>query len=321
MQESASKKTSSVVISVIVVPLRGHSDLQRCLRALSQQSGVQAPEIIVPYDQAISHVSKLAAEFPTIQFLPARGRRTYAELRALGVQQATGAIIALTEDHCIPQADWCEQILQAHSGPYAAVGGAVEKSGSDTMVNWALYLADYIRYMNPRPASVVDHLSDCNVTYKRAALDPIQAVWQVEFHEPSVHAALQQQGELLWFAPTVVVNQQRTMRFGAALRDRYIFGRLFGSERALLMTKGRRAFYAMMAFLLPFLLVGRVTQHVFGKRRCIEAFMFALPMLIILSVAWATGELIGYVTARPETSLTPQLQTALEHSVEQKVAT
>ncbi len=321
MQEVASKKTFPIPISVIVVPLRGNSDLQRCLSALTQQSDMQAREIIVPYAEQITGVSKLAAEFPMVQFLPARGRRTYAELRALGVQQANGAIIALTEDHCIPHLDWCEQILRAQGGPYAAVGGAVEKTGPDTMVNWALYLADYIRYMNPRPASVVANLSDCNVSYKRAALDRIQAVWQVEFHEPSVHAALQQQGEALWFAPNVVVDQQRTMRLGTALRDRYSFGRLFGSERAQLTSKWRRALYMIMTLLLPLLLVGRVAQHVFGKRRCRMAFLFVLPMLIILSAAWAWGELVGYVTARPGTSLTPQVQTVIDQPLEQEVAT
>ncbi len=192
-------------------------------------------------------------------------------------------------------------------------------------MNWALYMADYARYMSPIPEGPLDHLSDCNVSYKRSALQAIGDVWHNEFHEPAVHEALQERGESLWFSPYVAVQQQRTVGLGEAVKDRYSFGRLFGGERT---TRGqgagskaqggasrgqktrsaslRRLIYAGGAIFLPLILVGRVGQHVFRRRRHIGVFFYALPALVLLNLAWAWGEFVGYVTGRPGDSLTPK---------------
>lgn len=293
------------LLTVVVVILQGRNSLSRCLTALSRQTGVQNLEIIVPYDERSGSVSELQRDFPAVKFLRAEGTRTYAELRAVGVQNAQGDIVALTEDHCTPNPDWCAQILRAHAAPYAAIGGAVDKVAPDTALNWAIYLADYVRYMNPVAAGPAHELTDCNVTYKRSALESIAQVWRDEFHEPAVHGALQARGQTLWLSPDIVVRQQRNLRLGEALRDRYAFGRLFGSGRAHSVSMQRRLIYLGSAILLPMLLLGRVAGHVYRKRRGMASFMRALPALVFLNTVWVWGEFIGYLTGRPEHSLTP----------------
>lgn len=296
-------------LSVVVVTFAGSAYLGKCLQALLFQMNVHDLEIIVPCDESVSDLSVLQKKFPKIRFITTGGHRTFAELRALGVANARGTIIALTEDHCTPDPDWCERILQTHIGSYAAAGGAVEKAAPDTALNWALYLSDYARYMNPRPEGYSSELTDCNVSYKRSALNAIADVWQLEFHEPAVHGALQASGQSLWFSPNIIVYQQRSVRFGDAVRDRYVFGRLFGSGRAGAGSILPRFFYGMISILLPPLLVGRVARHVFRRHR-VGIFVRSLPALIVLNSAWAWGEFLGYVTGRPDTSLTPHAQSA-----------
>ena len=126
-------------LSVVVVVLGGQNDLARCLAALRQQTGMSPAEVIVSYDDGYHVDPALAKEFCQVQFLCASGRRTFAELRSLGVHAAHGDLIAITEDHCTPRADWCAQIVQAHIQPYTAIGGAVE-SHSQTTLSWAIYL-------------------------------------------------------------------------------------------------------------------------------------------------------------------------------------
>jgi hypothetical protein len=285
--------------------LAGPAYLTRCLQALLFQTNVQDIEIIVPCDERISDVPVLQKKFPAVWFLTIGGHRTFAELRALGVGKARGAIIALTEDHCTPNPDWCDRILHVHAAPHAAVGGAVEKVAPDTPLNWALYLADYGRYMNPRAEGLSSELTDCNVSYKSAALHAFADVWQSEFHEPIVHGKLRARGDDLWFSPDMIVHQQRSMRLGQALRDRYAFGRLFGSGRGSAVSLPRRLLHAAICILLPLLLVERVAQHVFGRQRHVGAFVKSFPALILLNSAWAWGECLGYLTGRPEVSLTP----------------
>ncbi len=292
-------------LTVVVIILCGREPLTRCLTALAQQTGQPNIEIIVPFDESFKDSAAMQLKFPRVRFLGVEGYRTYAELRSLGVQQARGQIIALTEDHCLPEPNWCAEILQAHTGPHAAVGGAVEKRTPDSALNWALYLADYVRYMNPMPEGPRHHLTDCNVTYKQTALAAIAEVWSREFHEPDVHNALKQRGQSLWFCPRIIVEQQRSVRLSEAIKDRYTFGRLFGSGRVKGASVLKRLVYAGLALPLPLLLVGRVAGQVFRKRRGMGAFFRALPALLLISAVWACGELAGYVTGRAAAVLTP----------------
>jgi hypothetical protein len=304
-------------LTVVVVILQGRSSLFRCLSALSRQIGEKSLEIIVPYDERFRGVFDLQKDFPNVQFLLANGVRTYAELRALGVQKARGEIIALTEDHCTPNLDWCAQILRAHTMSHAAIGGAVDKMAPDSVLNWAMYFADYVRYMNPVREGPSNALTDCNVTYKRSALESIGNVWRDEFHEPEVHHALQSRGESLWLSSHIVVRQQRSLRLREAMSDRYAFGRLFGCGRVSATALWQRLIYAGGAMLLPSVLVARVAGNVFRRRQWVVQFFLALPAVMLLSVVWAWGEFIGYLTARPESSLTPRRRTkSISHHVE-----
>ncbi len=293
----------------------GGRNLARCLQALGAQRSAPAFEVIVPVDDRYEEWEGLAERFPDVRFLVAGGRRTFAELRSVGCRAASGPLVALTEDHCVPEPDWCEQVVQAHAGPHAAVGGAVEKLPSDTILNWAMYLCDYARYMNPLPEGPAASLTDCNVSYKRSALDAIAAVWETEFHENVVHAELRARGESLWFSPRIMVKQQRSVRFSAALADRYSFGRLLGGTRAAALSWRRRLLLAALTPLLPAMLVARIAGHVRRAGRQYGRFLMGLPTLLVLTSAWAFGECLGYLTGRAAGPLVPEPQSDPARSV------
>lgn len=296
-------------LTIVIVVLQGRDKLARCLTALARQKNRSDLDIIVTHDGRFADLPDLKSSFPDVRFISAKGRQTYAALRSAGVRTARGGIVAITEDHCIPREDWAEQIIATHTGvSHAAIGGAVEKATPDTTLNWALYLADYLRYMNPVPEGPTANLTDCNVSYKRKALDAIAPVWSLEFHEPEVHEALQARGESLWLSSDVVVYQQRSMRLGEAVRDRYAFGRLFGGRRAMAASPGRRMIYSGATPLLPALLTGRVLTHGLRKRRHGLKLLQALPLVLLLNSVWALGEFMGYVTGRADESLTPDRQ-------------
>lgn len=305
---SNNQTLSQPELSVVLVILTGGKDyLSRCLTSLAEQREAPSTEIIVPCDESALNLVSLSHEFPQARFLIIEGvRRTYAELRAIGVRESQGRIVAITEDHCTPSPDWCAQILRAHEAPYAAIGGAVEKKVPDSPLNWAFYLADYLRYMKPIPAGPAHNLTDCNVSYKRTALDAIATEWEEEFHEPTVHGALRANGESLWLEPRIVVYQQRGLNLRTAIRDRYAFGRLFASTRFVDLAPAQRLLYSLLAMSLPVVLVGRVAGHIFRKRRCVGEFVRAFPYLILISTVWAAGEFLGYLTGRAEESLSPK---------------
>ena len=295
-------------ISVVVVSLEGEDGLDRCLKSLIDQKKSENIEILVPCDDRFKSVTALQQKFPEARILKIEGIRTYAELRSAGFLNATASIIALTEDQCIPDPDWCERIMEAHNSSYAAIGGAVDKfqDSTESLLNWAVYFCDYSRYANPVSEGVVRHLTDSNVSYKRDALTLVSQVWKQEFHETVVHGALQQQGKQLWISPRIIVKQQRSMHFGKALRERYAFGRLFGSTRIEKGHLRRRIFFAVFAVFLPVLLTWRITINVFEKKRYRSEFARCLPLIILLNAFWSFGEFVGYLTASADPSLSPR---------------
>ena len=289
-------------LSVVVITVESAARLRTCLEALGRQSAPPA-EILVPWDGSHGSPAALEREFPGVRFLPAGDRKlTFAQLRAQGIAHAKSAIVAITEDHFTPAQDWCRQIQDAHQSKHAAIGGAVEKQTPDHVLGWAFYLADYLRYLDPAEGPSA-HLTDGNVTYKRAALTQIRDCWTAEFHENVVHGALAAAGHSLWLSPRIVVRQKRHITLRDAMRDRYAFGRLFGSTRVEGMSAAARLKLTILCVLLPAVLLMRVAQHVLRTRRYAAQWLRAMPALLLISTVWAWGEFVGYVTARPDASL------------------
>jgi hypothetical protein len=291
-------------LSVIALLFVGREYLVRCLEALERQDSDACVELIVAHDDLLTGAGKLAQRFPGVRFASLPGRRSPAELRAHAVDASRAPVVALIEDHCVARADWCARILEAHGQPRAAIGGAVEKGNPpgrtrDSGLAWALYLTDYSRYMPPLAGGPAPSLTDCNVSYKRRALERCRDAWRPEFHENVVHGLLTASGERLWLDPDIVVFEQRTLPLAAVLRDRFAFGRLFGSTRVAGASAAVRLRFAAGALAMPPVLVLRAGRNVFARRRHRADYFRALPALTLTTSTWMLGEFAGYLTGRP----------------------
>ena len=299
---------STVNLSVVALAFGG--GLHQCLAALQPQAAAVNAEVIVPYDTTLEDVLSLQRAFPAVRFVELSGTRTPAELRAVGASMSRGDVVAFLEGHCRPSQDWCARILAAHRASHAAIGGPIEKGlpdegGNDTSLNWSVYLADYSRYMLPHPEGATHGLADCNVSYKRSALEATRAHWTTEFHENVINGALRAGGETLWFDPTIAVFEQRRLSLGAALRDRFSFGRLFGSTRVPGVAFPKRVVWSAAALLMPPLLVARVAGNLQRRGRHRGQLLRCLPALTMISAAWMAGEAVGYLTGTAGESLKP----------------
>lgn len=294
-------------LSVVVVPLEGPKKLNRCLAALALQRDIADLEIIVPYNEALEKFTLLESKFSNVFFVQLSGHHTYASLRGHGVRISSGEIVAITEDHCIPREDWAHEIVSAHDSPHAAIGGAVEKKRPDSKLNWALYLVDYLRYSTPTEGPC-RNLTDCNVSYKRAALEKISDVWTEEFHEPDVNGALSARGMSLWITPNIVLDQQRSIDLQEAFRDRYRFGRLFGAGRAINVSFRRRLLHLIFAPLLPALLTIRTMRDAHKRPAYTGPFWRSFGLVLLLNTVWAWGEFVGSLTMSTDMTLSYKSQ-------------
>jgi hypothetical protein len=299
------------VVVVIVSDTISRADanhLGPCLESLMRQSGAPSMEIVVPHLPSVEGLAQVREKYSTVRFLEVTDLKTYTgqagsrehhdELRARGLAAARGSIVALIEDCGVPAADWAARFMEAHRGPYAGLGGAIE-NGIDRPLNWAVYFCDFLRYQNPLPEGETASVSDASVAYKRTALESVRPVWREIFHEASVNHALMTRGEKLAFAPRAVLYQHRQgLTLGQAIRERFAWGRSYGATRGRLASTGQRVFWCAFAPGLPVLMMARMTLSAWKKRRTISSFLKASPFTTALVVSWSAGEMAGYLTGR-----------------------
>jgi hypothetical protein len=265
---------------------------------LAAQDGAPIFEILVVYDPHLRDVAAMAGDHPDARFVANEGQRTPLELAARAVKEASGDLILLTEDHCVPAADWVQKMVDAQHPDRAAVGGAMDLLPGATSLDWAFYCVDYFRYMPPLRGGAMPSLTVCNVSYRRDRLESIAELWGTIFHETAINEALKSRFGQLWLEPSAVVGMRRHVRFRDAIYERYAFGRLFGCTRLEFSSPWRRAYYSLLAPTLPLLLLSRMGGRSLSSRKNAFRFIRSLPYLVALVLAWSWGEWLGYLTRR-----------------------
>ena len=284
-----------------------------CLDALTKQVGAPPYEIIVPHLERVEGLDATKARFPDVRFLPmpdvvARvgGREHHDVLRARGLAAASGELIGLLEDHARPDTRWAASVVAAHRQGHAAVGGAIENA-VDRALNWAVYYCDFGRYQNPVPVGDTPSASDANVTYKRSELEGVRSVWQHTFNEILVNGALKSAGKTIALDPQVIVYQNRRgLSLGAALRERFAWGRSYAATRRSTLTIPQRFTYAALSPILPAVLLTRMARTSW-QRGSFATFGRALPLIGMLLATWSVGEGVGYLLGvKPGSAMQPR---------------
>lgn len=290
-------------VTVAVIGICGAEHIERCLGALARQRQAPPFSIVVVSDPRLGALAELVAAHPHVRFVRHRDQRTPLDLASRAMREASGEIVLLTEDHCVPPADWVSRLASAVTPGRGAVGGGVETDSRTDAVSWAFYYVDFFRYQGVRHEGPAPSLTVCNAAYRRDQLEAIRPVWEGSFHETVVHEALRRRFGALWLLGDAPVRMQRTVRFRDAVRERYSFGRLFGCTRLDDLAADRRLFYALLAPGLPALLLGRMVVRAARRRETARAFLRSSPVLVALVVAWSWGEWLGYLTRRQPKAL------------------
>ncbi len=263
-------------------------------------------EIIVPYDRWSLQVSDLSTEFEMVDFHLSEAEeakefdvehRHYDQRRAAGLRISRGRLVAMTEDHAVPAADWVEKVLEAHKQDFLVIGGPI-LDGSNHPLNSAIYYCDFGRYGLPFESGRVSYVSDVNVAYKREALELTRHLWWAAYHETTVHWALQGLGFELFLDNRPIVTEKRpAVSLYNAFVERTEWGRVFAETRANTVTIEKRAAFALGAVLLPALMFSRVLRHMLRQRISMVKFLRVVPYVLVLLVGWGIGEMEGYITS------------------------
>jgi GT2 family glycosyltransferase len=283
-------------LSVVIASVNGADYLDACLAGLAQQRGNVCSEIVVA-DCCGSQTRELVErKYPHVRLLSFAERLSVPRLRAVGIAAARGHVVLLTEDHCIPASDWFERVAASRGCSYAAVGGAVENAATERLIDWAVYLCEYSRYVNPVPTGLADDIPGNNVAYSREAIAQLQDLLAAGRWEYFLHGRLRQAGLELYSDPSVVVYHKKSFTTREFLEQRFYYGRSFAGMRVEGAPWWRRGLFAAGSLGLPPLLIERIGARLFSRRRHRLIFLRALPLLSLFTLSWTVGEFVGYVS-------------------------
>jgi hypothetical protein len=285
-------------VTVVVVVICGGRHTERCVKALVGQRDAPPFEIVVAHSPSLPGIPDALRPFAAVRAVSEPGRHTPIDLAALGLREARGETVLLTEDHCVPSAGWVRVLSGALSDDRAAVGGTIEPAPLLSPLGWAFYFVDFFRYMKPVREGPAPSISSCNAAYRRADLAAIRGQWERGFHETAVHEALRRPDKPLWQIRDATVEMGRNVSFAPAIRERYQLGRLFGARRLEFVSPAKRLLYGLAAPALPFLLAARYLDKAQQRREILGRLARCLPQLMLLTLAWSWGEWLGYLTAR-----------------------
>lgn len=282
--------------AVIVGGCRRRSE--RVLRALAAQSVAASLEVVV-VDVGTAELPALESPpGPRLVYLRAPGL-VWSAGRARAVREASTPIVAFIEDHCFPAPDWAERLLEAHEGPWAAVGYAFTNANPESYWSRACLMTDYGSWQHPARHGPCRRLPGQNLSYKRELLlrlgDRLEGLLTPDFN---LLEELKRAGHALFVESRARAAHQNFSAPAALLSAHRAYTRLFAARRAALggWSRSRRIFYGL-AVLPGAPLVNTLRTALDLRRRwpLPLAFVASLPVLLATRCWAALGESCGYL--------------------------
>lgn len=291
---------SAPTISVIIASVNGVPMIEECLASLAAQQGNVHAEVIVMDVTGDETVKLIQEKFPWVRLETFIERRTIPQLRAAGLQYAAGEIIAIIEDHCLPDPHWYEEMTKAHRAhaEHIAVGGPVENGSCDRLVDWAVFFCEYSAFMMPLPRGTVEDIPGNNASYKRTAFEGILHLEETltsGFWESTLHKELRARGERFFLEPSMVVYHKKRFGFWYFISQRYHYSRYYAGRLVSGASVPWRVLRGAAALALPVLLLSRIARRIVRKRRHLKELLLTIPLLVVFTGAWAIGEMVGGV--------------------------
>ena len=230
----ASPQASWPRASVVICVYNGASTLADCLRGATALNYPNY-EVIVVDDGSTDDTARIASDFDVRLIRTENGGLSRA--RNIGIEAATGEIIAFTDGDARPDADWLTYLaLGLQSGEFAAVGGPNIAPAGDGLV------AQCVANAPGGPVCVLstdqeaEHVPGCNMAFQASALRAIGGFdprFRIAGDDVDVCWRIQERGWRIGFSPAAVVWHHARSSVAAFWRQQVGYG----AAEALLAAK------------------------------------------------------------------------------------
>ena len=276
----------------IVIPTRvGWPHMRRSVDAVLPQLEAAQAELIVSDASGLPVPDFTSAgniRWLRLPGVPSHGLRQHA------YRQARGAIVAVTEDHCEPAADWAMSILAEHARAprAAAIFGLVDNGSRDKVLDWALYSVGYLPWAPPAPVahSTPGH---ADLSFKSWAFTqvPPEGDQVLEFR---YLRALRDAGYEVLATDRMLVTHFQSAGLRATTRLLFHNGRMIAGLRRGTATR-RDWLRGLAPGPLALFRTVRTARLSRVKPQIQANVLKSVPIILILHLSHAIGEGVGYL--------------------------
>lgn len=283
-------------LSVVMVAATDRARASRSLRAIGRQTVAKDLEILV-VDRHPS-LAPLTADGVEFESIRAEGR-TFTQARILGLERATADAVAYVEDHAYASPDWAEALIEAHKGPYVAIGYSFQNANPETYLARASMVAEYGFWQGPAFRGPSTSLTSHNISYKREALlslgDRLETLMtpdQILFE----HFA--RRGQPMFVEGRARIAHENRTDFASLVRINFLYGRLHAGHRAKVFgwSTARRCGVGILS---PATGIGlrlpRLARAMRSQPGGLIQFASAFPVILASYTATGLGAAVGYL--------------------------
>jgi hypothetical protein len=284
-------------ISVVLVTPAGFEPILRTISHLRSQTAQDRIELVIVGRSALRRDELPGGEldgFAGLQLVEAGSFPSTGTAFAAGVRAASAPIVACAEEHSFPERGWAAALIEAHSGPWAAVSGVLENANPATLTSWAGLASDFGSAMSPVGGGEASELPGHHTSYKRRVLldydSNLEHMLEIEW---VLQEALRASGGRLFREPRAVSRHLNPSRLASHLHAQLNGGRLFAGNRSRLRNWSllRRLVWVAGSPLLPLLRLSRCLPQL---RRAGARGPRLFIVLAVGLVANSVGQMIGY---------------------------
>lgn len=147
-------------VSVILCSFNGAKKIKNTLIALKKQTYPNF-EIIVVDDGSSDKTAQIAEDFGVITISHSQNKGLSAS-RNTGIKKSKGEIIAFTDDDCVPDLKWLQELVNAYSNSeIVGVGGKVVVANNDRSI-----ITTYLRENNPLQPLLLSLTKSNSILYR-----------------------------------------------------------------------------------------------------------------------------------------------------------
>jgi glycosyltransferase involved in cell wall biosynthesis len=308
-------------VSIIVITYNAKDDLMECIESLEKQD-YNEKEIIIVNDASTDGTLRFLEHYQShsneeMVVITNKKNLGVAGARNVGIQHASGEIIAFTDSDCVTDQSWISELVKGyqHEG-VAAVGGSI----SDGRITNIWELTNKGHDFVASEEGFVSYIQGCNMSFDSGMLRRYMFNDEIKYgyEEKLLCDYMNNEGYKTYYRPQAVVHHKHRSSMVGSLRRKYLLGVSsiwYRNKRNKPFMFKRHIIFLFALVLIPFSLIhylllylslslflvfslSLLRDEIIFKAKSIREIIITFPFLIFVEIAHFWGSCIGLIKFR-----------------------